>query len=468
MQDKGRIFEEVTTLIEIVISIFLFGIIEIVKTYFYTSNIVVSLKNESIILILLIIPVWYLNFKIFQLSRSPRTRSFSRLLFEYFFVISFCVLILFVFITMLKLETVSRASLLIFWILDFIVLFSYKSLAFTLFKKIRASGKNIKHLIIIGDNGACELAERILETPSWGYKIKALYSNCIKLKEKYNDKLDFLEVNTDINDYLKNETVDEVIYCKEDFNQNEVKKLIYRCLELGIVFKMRSSLFNIMSKNTFVNYLDSQPYITFTNTPQRYIALKLKSVFDFVFSVFIVLVLSPVFIGISLAIKFSSKGPVFFVQERVGKNGRLFKVIKFRTMVTNAEEIRKNLEKYNEQDGPVFKMKDDPRVTNIGKFLRKTSLDELPQFFNVLRGEMSIVGPRPPIPKEVEDYESWQHRRLSMKPGITCIWQVSGRNNIPFEKWMKMDLQYIDTWSLKQDFILIGRTIGTIVKGSGQ
>ena len=141
---------------------------------------------------------------------------------------------------------------------------------------------------------------------------------------------------------------------------------------------------------------------------------------------------------------------------------------KFRTMVANAEELKDCLKEKNEMDGPVFKMTDDPRITKVGHFLRKTSLDELPQFYNVLMGEMSIVGPRPPIPDEVKEYERWQLRRLSMKPGITCIWQVSGRNNIPFDEWMKMDLEYIDNWSLKLDFVLFFKTIRAMFRGDGK
>ena len=178
--------------------------------------------------------------------------------------------------------------------------------------------------------------------------------------------------------------------------------------------------------------------------------------------------ISPVFLIIAVAIKFEDGGTVFFKQERVGLNGRSFPMFKFRTMVANAEALQASLLGLNEQTGPVFKIKADPRVTRVGWFLRKTSFDELPQFFNVLRGEMSVVGPRPPIPSEVEMYERWQKRRLSMKPGITCIWQVSGRNNIQFEEWMKLDLEYIDNWSLSQDMILVLKTIKVMLLGTGK
>jgi lipopolysaccharide/colanic/teichoic acid biosynthesis glycosyltransferase len=170
---------------------------------------------------------------------------------------------------------------------------------------------------------------------------------------------------------------------------------------------------------------------------------------------------------VSFLIKRSSKGPVFFKQQRVGYNGRLFNCLKFRTMVENAEELRDDLLELNEMDGPVFKIKNDPRLTKVGKILRKTSIDELPQFINVLRGDMSLVGPRPPIPSEVKEYELVDRRRLSMRPGITCLWQVNGRNSIPFEKWMELDRQYIDQWSLWLDFKILAKTIPAVLRGSG-
>ncbi|MFZ4414720.1 MAG: sugar transferase, partial [Bacteroidales bacterium] len=166
-------------------------------------------------------------------------------------------------------------------------------------------------------------------------------------------------------------------------------------------------------------------------------------------------------------IKMETKGPVFFKQERVGFHGRIFTMYKFRTMILHSAELKKELENRNEADGPVFKIKNDPRITKMGAFLRRTSLDEFPQFLNVLMGEMSVVGPRPPVPEEVALYERPQLRRLSVKPGITCIWQVSGRNQIGFDEWMKLDLQYIDNWSLKLDILLILKTINAIYRRTG-
>jgi exopolysaccharide biosynthesis polyprenyl glycosylphosphotransferase len=195
--------------------------------------------------------------------------------------------------------------------------------------------------------------------------------------------------------------------------------------------------------------------------------MAIKRLFDIVSSSAGLLVLSPLLLMVALLIKLTSRGPIFFKQQRVGLHGKTFNMLKFRSMVVNAEELKAKLEALNEQTGPVFKIKNDPRITRIGRFIRKYSIDELPQLLNVLRGEMSVVGPRPPLPKEVEKYAAWQRRRLSVRPGLTCIWQVSGRNQISFEEWMYLDMQYIDDWSLMTDLRLILKTVPVVITGSG-
>jgi len=175
------------------------------------------------------------------------------------------------------------------------------------------------------------------------------------------------------------------------------------------------------------------------------------------------------FLGlVALTITLTSPGPVFFRQQRVGRHGRPFGMLKFRSMIVDTEARRAALEAHNEhREGPVFKMTHDPRITRVGRFIRKYSIDELPQLWNVLRGEMSLVGPRPPIPAEVAKYDAWQRRRLSVVPGLTGLWQVSGRNQISFDQWMRLDLQYIDNWSLRLDLALLGRTIPVVLTGRG-
>ena len=184
-----------------------------------------------------------------------------------------------------------------------------------------------------------------------------------------------------------------------------------------------------------------------------------KRSLDIMASLVGLIILSPVVLVVAILIKLESKGPIIFSQKRIGLNGKEFKMYKFRSMVQNAEELKEKLQKQNEMSGPMFKMKNDPRVTKVGKFIRKTSIDELPQLINVLKGDMSLVGPRPSLPKEVQNFEGWMLRRLDVKPGLTCYWQVSGRNNIDFEDWMKLDIKYVEERSFWLDIKLIFKTV---------
>ena len=184
-----------------------------------------------------------------------------------------------------------------------------------------------------------------------------------------------------------------------------------------------------------------------------------KRIIDIIGAGLGLILLSPIIAIVACAVKVTSKGPIFFSQKRVGKNGELFEMYKFRSMVVNAEELKENLEEQNEMSGPMFKIKDDPRITKVGKFIRKTSIDELPQLFNVLRGDMSLVGPRPPIPREVEQYTTYQMQRLGVKPGLTCLWQVGGRNSVDFDGWVELDIEYIQKRSLWLDIKLIIKTV---------
>jgi exopolysaccharide biosynthesis polyprenyl glycosylphosphotransferase len=210
------------------------------------------------------------------------------------------------------------------------------------------------------------------------------------------------------------------------------------------------------------------PLMTFESTSLKLGQLFFKRLFDFIVAGIGFILLTPFLFIVAILIKRTSVGPVFFKQLRCGMYGRKFVFYKFRTMIADAESKLKDISQYNEMNGPVFKMKNDPRITKVGKWLRKFSIDELPQLWNVIKGDMSLVGPRPPIPYEVEKYDIWQRRRLSMRPGITCLWQASGRSEIAdFDEWMKLDLEYIDNWSLGLDFKILFKTIPMVLLGIG-
>lgn len=261
----------------------------------------------------------------------------------------------------------------------------------------------------------------------------------------------------------------DVVYIAGNVQKHgqEMQAAVKLCEKFGIPFALPAHPFRMDRARAKNHHAVADGYLHFmTHAPQPH-QMAVKRLFDIVASSAALLALSPLLVTVALLIKLTSRGPIFFKQKRVGVHGKTFDMLKFRSMVVNAEELKARLEALNEQTGPVFKIKNDPRITRIGRFIRKYSIDELPQLLNVLRGEMSVVGPRPPLPKEVEKYAAWQRRRLSVRPGLTCIWQVSGRNQISFEEWMYLDMQYIDNWSLLTDLGLILKTVPVVITGSG-
>jgi exopolysaccharide biosynthesis polyprenyl glycosylphosphotransferase len=241
------------------------------------------------------------------------------------------------------------------------------------------------------------------------------------------------------------------------------------CAAFGVSFALPPdvSIPNLEGIRKVDSHADASAFVHYHIFEHKPIQAFVKRLFDIVTAGSALIVLSPLLLTVALIIKLTSRGPVFFKQERVGIHGSRLYMLKFRSMVVNAEELKHSLMADNEQTGPVFKMQRDPRVTPFGRFIRKHSIDELPQLINILRGEMTIVGPRPAVPSEVEQYEPWQRKRLSVLPGLTCTWQVSGRNQIPFVRWMQMDIEYITSWSFMQDIALILRTVPVVFSGRG-
>ena len=271
----------------------------------------------------------------------------------------------------------------------------------------------------------------------------------------------------DLASVLDRQSIDQVMLTGRAWDVDTLRFIADTCEEVGVRFSMDANFLGLKTSRVHLEDYDGSGVLTFSATPNDTGALMVKRAMDIVGASAALLLLSPLLAVVALLIKLQDGGPVLFAQERSGLFGRRFAMLKFRSMVTDAEAQKARLAHLNEMSGPVFKMAHDPRITRLGAFIRRTSIDELPQFWNVLRGEMSLVGPRPPIPAETERYARWQLRRLSMKPGITCIWQVSGRNNIDFETWMKLDLQYIDNWSLLLDVKLLLKTVPVVLMGTG-
>jgi exopolysaccharide biosynthesis polyprenyl glycosylphosphotransferase len=310
----------------------------------------------------------------------------------------------------------------------------------------------------------------LLTKKEWGYRILMIFSNSKLLKAKFGHEIKILPEKSvlSLKNLLEIDIVDEVLYMKRQVSSKNVRDYMRSCEEIGVVFRFRTETSPLFLTNGQQSKIGSTSFLTFINIPTNSLGLAFKATTDIYFSFIMILLLSPLLLIIALIIRINSRGPILFRQARVGLRGRQFYLYKFRTMVVGAEALRKDLEALNEMDGPVFKIKVDPRITAIGKILRKTGLDELPQLFNVLKGEMSLIGPRPPLQSETFQYKSWQLRRLSVKPGITCSWQViPDRNNVKFENWMRLDLAYIDNWSPLLDFTLLIKTLRTVVYRSG-
>ena len=272
-----------------------------------------------------------------------------------------------------------------------------------------------------------------------------------------------------LNSVIADQPVDEVLVALPiDKYGPLVETIVRQCEEQGIIVRVRTEMSRLQVARSYVDELQGVPVMTIQSGPADSWQLIMKRVIDVVGSAALLVALAPLFAVVAWLIRKDSPGPVFFTQERIGFNKRLFRLIKFRTMEDGADHQQSKLEHLNEAAGPVFKIKSDPRVTRVGKFLRRFSIDELPQLVNVLKGDMSLVGPRPLPLRDFDRFDTqWHKRRLSVKPGMTCLWQVNGRSNVTFDHWVQMDLEYIDNWSLGLDMKILLKTIPAIMKGSG-
>jgi exopolysaccharide biosynthesis polyprenyl glycosylphosphotransferase len=364
-----------------------------------------------------------------------------------------------------------------FWIL----LFAAFSCVFLLTEKlglritsrwVRMHGYNYRTVLIVGTGPtALTIADSILSHRFWGYRILGFITNGEPLSPEVTASWPafgpILGEVEDIPRIVETHSVDDVIFAVHRRDFDRLEDLFLNLQEQGIRTRFALDLFPHTRAQVQVEELDGMPLLAFANAPTSHFPLLAKRVLDIAMSSLLLLLGLPVVLAIALSIKLSSGGNVLFRQTRCGLNGRSFTLYKFRTMVADAEERRRELLHLNEMNGPVFKLKADPRVTALGRFLRRFSLDELPQLWNVLRGDMSLVGPRPPIPEEVAKYQRWQRRRLAMKPGLTCLWQISGRNELDFDRWMELDLEYIDSWSPMLDLKILLKTIPAVLSGRG-
>jgi exopolysaccharide biosynthesis polyprenyl glycosylphosphotransferase len=367
---------------------------------------------------------------------------------------------------------VTARFLALFWAISTVLLPASRLFLRYLLSRARRDGRNIRYVLILGTNSrAIEFARSLAQRPERGYRLLGFVDDNWSNFEQFQTLgFPFSCDRAGLAEFLRRNVVDEVaFYLPLRSHYEYCSHVAAMCEEHGIVMRFASDIFTLKTAQSRALEVDGEHYIAATYLGAREgWPLLIKQILDVVLSAALIFLLSPLLLLATILIKLSSDGPVFFHQERLGLNKRRFVIYKFRTMVPDAEKLMAELEDRNEVSGPVFKITNDPRITPIGRILRRTSIDELPQLFNVLKGDMSLVGPRP-LP--VRDYEGfskdWQRRRFSIRPGLTCLWQVTGRSSVPFEQWMKLDLQYLDEWSLWLDLKILARTIPAVLKGSG-
>jgi exopolysaccharide biosynthesis polyprenyl glycosylphosphotransferase len=429
------------------------------------------IKVQNFVLFLGLLFAWQVIFSAFGVYHSRRLSSRARESLDVLKASSLGTLVIYVASLLFNIIMIKPMFLLIFWAASSSICILSRLVLRLMLERLRLRGRNLRYMLIVGTNArAVRFAKKLESKPELGYRLIGFVEN------GWTGNNDFqgngYSVVSDFDGFaafIRENVVDEVMIClpvKSFYDQ--ISTLAKLCEEQGIIVRYLSDIFNTKLAHSRTEHFEGEPLVTLHTGGMEGWQVLAKRMLDIMLSSVLLLLLSPVFLLTAFLIMITSPGPVFFIQERVGLNKRRFRLYKFRTMLKDAELKQAALESLNEVEGPVFKIKNDPRITPIGKFLRKTSIDELSQLINVLKGDMSLVGPRP-LP--VRDYngfdQDWHRRRFSVRPGITCLWQVDGRSSIPFEQWMQLDMKYIDTWSLWLDLKILAKTIPAVLKSSG-
>jgi exopolysaccharide biosynthesis polyprenyl glycosylphosphotransferase len=424
--------------------------------------------DQYLLLLFFILPIWGMLLKAAGFYRSHRTLplgaemwSAAKVAFE-----GTAILVLLIF--GLRLDFVSRWFLVLFGFINFLLLAAEKIALRTLSRRVRERGFNFRTALIVGTGPkAAQFADFLEAHPHWGFRVVGYLDESNGSEIGLGARWPCLGQITDLESVLAIEVIDEVIFVIEKGRLGEYEQALLIAERHGVRAHVSLDIFPQLLARPVLEELDGIPLLTFTTTPSNPTELAAKRAIDLAFALGLFVVTLPIQVLAAAAILVTSGGPVLFRQIRCGLNGRQFTLLKFRTMETGAEERLAEISHLNEMTGPVFKVRRDPRLTFFGRLLRRLSIDELPQLWNVIVGDMSLVGPRPPLPDEVLRYEPWQRRRLSMKPGLTCLWQVSGRSELDFDRWMELDLKYIDTWSPLLDLKILAKTVPAVLSGRG-
>lgn len=474
--DRRKILLKALQVFDVLVMVFSFAISTYVVSYEYgnisfSEFLTMRVKVQNFAIFIGFIFIWHMIFSLLKVYHSKRLSSRWEEIGNIIKATTIGTSVILGMAILFRIRMFTPVFLGTFWVASSGVTILSRLFLRYVMGLIRIYGRNLRNMLIIGTNPrAVRFARKIETRPELGYRLVGFVDDGWKgfgnfQNAGYTLVADFNKLPL----FLRDHVVDEVVIALPiNSHYNQASSIIALCEKQGIIVRYLSDIFNSKLARSVSEHLGDIPLLSHYTGAMNGWPLLIKRLLDFTLSIILFLLLLPLFLLITLLIKITSTGPVLFVQERVGLSKRRFRLYKFRTMVPDAEKMQSELEQFNEVSGPVFKINDDPRITKVGKLLRKTSLDELPQLFNVLRGDMSLVGPRPLPERDYNGFDhDWHRRRFSVCPGITCLWQISGRNNISFDRWMELDMEYIDHWSLWLDLKILLGTIPAVLKGRG-
>ena len=465
-EDRRTELDRTVFFLDVLLTIIVFIFSFYIRNHYVPKEEIDIYSHLFLIPLLLALLIGFLSY--FGAYNSPHQTSILDYIWSILISSLLTVGVIFSLLYILKIQYISRFVIVVFAFTNFIILCAIRAIVVTYFHKSIQQGRSSLKILIIGTGiRARELAKELKKHAVWGLEIVG-YLDPAGSQGQNIEGAPIVGTMENISECLKKYDIDEVIIAVPRSLLEDAEPIAQACEEEGIKLQFMADVFSVHVTRLSLTNVGNIPLLTMEPVALDNNKLFVKRIFDIVLTSISMPLVLPLMAVIALAIKVDSKGPAFFVQERVGLRKHLFPMIKFRSMYTDAEERLKEIEHLNEAEGPIFKIKNDPRVTRVGRILRKSSLDELPQLFNVLSGDMSLVGPRPMSIRDVNLFDKGiQRKRFSVKPGITCIWQVSGRSNLPFHKWLEMDLEYIDNWSLLLDVSLLFKTIPAVLKSKG-
>ena len=437
----------------------------------YSQDFLVTrIKPSNAVLCVALVIVWHFCLKAYGLYQSYRLRNTGDAIVDVAKAVGASSVALLIAAQLGGWKTITLLTVLLFCLFGIAFVSGLRMTVYRMSQLFRRRGINTKSLLVIGGGPrAQQLMKKIASRSEVGYKIIGFLDSSPMFSSSGAGGVPWLGEFAELSHIIDTRVVDEAAIALPIKSQySQIKVAIDRLEEQGIAIHLLSDFFPHQLAKVKPTEFQGLPLLSLTSTAPFCWRTEVKRLLDVVISATLLVVGAPVFVLSAIAIKLDSPGPIFFTQERMGYNKRRFTMIKFRTMVTNAESRMDEIEHLNEKDGPIFKITNDPRITKVGRFLRKSSIDELPQLINVLIGDMSLVGPRPLSIRDASNLEqAWQKRRFSVKPGMTCLWQISGRSNLSFDEWVELDLEYIDTWSLQLDWWILLKTLPAVVAARG-